>query len=217
MTSIYKVIAREHRKDDRAASRHFVIKIMTLSQKLGSLVWQDYAPELLKRRRPLSILIFDLKSHMFLNVSDAAVQQYGYSREEFLLMPVKRILNKGSIVKFLGYARHIGTLPTSTGVWKHHKKDGTGIDMEVLCVKFVFLGRAAILMLANETSDPMRLDNEITGELRDYLTGGGRSLEIVTRTQRQTNIVELDREMAQLGAMSDDALVWKTLTAPPRR
>ena len=177
-------------------------------------MWLDYAPELLKHRRPLSILIFDPKSLRFLNVSDAAVEQYGYSREEFLRMSVTDVMKKGSVAKFLGFTRHAAKLPVSTGVWKHHRKDGAAIDMEVLCIRFIFLGKSAILMLSNGTTDPMRPDEAVTSEVRNYLTGGGRSLEIVTRAEHQTTLLELDREMDQLGAMNADALVWKTITAP---
>jgi hypothetical protein len=195
---------------------HFMIKIRTKTNKHSYTLWEDYAPELLKHRRPPSILIFDPKSLKFLNVSDAAVEQYGYSREEFLVMSIKDILKKGSIVKFLGCIRRISKLPISTGVWKHHRKDGTAVDMEVLCIKFIFLGKVAILMLSNETSEPLLSNSAITRDVRDYLLGSDRSLEIVTRAERRTTILELDREMDQLDAMTDDALVWKAISAPAR-
>lgn len=193
-----------------------MIKIRTKTNKHSYPLWEDYVPELLKHRRPLSILIFDPKSLKFLNASDAAVEQYGYSREEFLMMSVKDILKKGSIAKFLSCISRISKLPISTGVWKHHRKDGTAVDMEVLCVKFIFCGRIAILMLSNETSEPLQPNSAITREVRDYLLGSDRSREIVTHSERHTTILELDRELDQLDAMTEDALVWKTITAPAR-
>ncbi len=47
------------------------------------------------------------------------------------------------------------------GTWKHRKKDGTVIDVEVASHSFVFAGRRAELVLANDVTERKRLEEQL--------------------------------------------------------
>jgi PAS domain S-box-containing protein len=51
----------------------------------------DVPYQLLFERNPQPMWVYDIESLMFLAVNLAAVEQYGYSRNEFLLMTLRDI------------------------------------------------------------------------------------------------------------------------------
>ena len=169
------------------------------------------SPKLLNHRGELSILIFDMRSLLFLSVNDRAVEQYGYSREEFLAMTVADILNKSSLAKLMGYMRNAAKLPINTGVWKHHGKAADTMDVEMFCFRFILQGRSVVLALINETTEALPLDGRLTRELRRYLTGSGGSMDIVTHAERRRMSRELDRELGRLPLEPEVAMVWGEL------
>jgi hypothetical protein len=164
----------------------------------GSQTRADAAPGLLAHRRPLSILIFDLKTLQFLGVNDVAVQQYGFSREEFLGMSFKGILQKGRAAQFLSYTRSAAKLPMSTSGWRHHRKDGVSIDVQVLCFRLTFDGKEAMLALSNEVSEPSQFTSTFGRDMQDYQIWSGLSTDIISRVERRLAFLEINREIETL-------------------
>lgn len=88
----------------------------------------------------------------FLAVNEAAVNHYGYSREEFLNMTVLDIRPTTD-----------ASLPVDAddnpennyegGVWKHRKKDGSIIDVYVNWQKLDFAARPAYMVMANDITE----------------------------------------------------------------
>ncbi len=74
--------------------------------------------------------VFDENSLAFLAVNQAAVQLYGYSREEFLSMTINDI-----------------------GTWHHAKKDGTPLDVELAANRIDWLGIPARLVVVRDITE----------------------------------------------------------------
>jgi PAS domain S-box-containing protein len=106
---------------------------------------------------PHPMWVFDRHTLGFLAVNDAAVESYGYTRDEFLGMTVKDIrpeedvpallesLSRPSLHKTSQTANSTHRClagPGKGGVWRHRKKDGTVIDVEITAHDVVFGGRA---------------------------------------------------------------------------
>jgi len=80
---------------------------------------------------PQPMWIYEVDSLKFKSVNDAAVNHYQYSKEEFLTMTLLDIRPESEFPKFLGYVREKEEVfQLSTG-WKHKKKDGSVIDVEI--------------------------------------------------------------------------------------
>ncbi|MDX6445817.1 MAG: hypothetical protein QOH71_2891 [Blastocatellia bacterium] len=89
----------------------------------------------------------------FLAVNEAAVLHYGYSREEFLGMTILNIRPTEDVAPLLNYmAKHPGRNDQGRS-WKHRKKDGSIIDVEVNWQKLDFAGRAAYMVMANDITE----------------------------------------------------------------
>ena len=57
----------------------------------NELIQSDQKYKILFEKNPQPMWIYDLSTLRFLEVNDAAVLQYGYSRDEFLSMTIKDI------------------------------------------------------------------------------------------------------------------------------
>ncbi len=115
---------------------------------------------LLFDRNPMPFWVFDLESLRFLEVNDAAVRHYGYSREEFLAMTILDIRPPRDSVDVLQSLSE--PAPTPEGeLWKHVKKDGSVIDVQVRTDTISYNGRPAKLVLAEDISETLAYEREL--------------------------------------------------------
>jgi PAS domain S-box-containing protein len=104
---------------------------------------------------PLPMLIFELHSLKFLDVNDAAAQHYGYSREEFLNMTLMDI-KPAEAMPDTERAKENDRLVQKTdslGVFRHQKKDGHIIQVDVLANFMEFKGKPAKVLMANDITE----------------------------------------------------------------
>jgi PAS domain S-box-containing protein len=101
--------------------------------------------------------ICDYETQRFLLVNDAAVEHYGYSREELLSMTLKEIRPAEDLallsVALRNEAESGGAGKGTRGIWRHRKKNGQIIDVEVTGNELQFQGRRARLGLAYDITE----------------------------------------------------------------
>ena len=106
--------------------------------------------------------VYDLETLSFLAVNEAAVRRYGYSSEEFLNMTIKDIRPPEDVPALLD---NVSTADSpelnESGVWRHQKKDGTIIDVEITSYPLSFAGRQAELVLANDITERKRAEEAL--------------------------------------------------------
>ena len=96
--------------------------------------------------------VFDRQTLHFLAVNPAAVRQYGYSEEQFLRMTIADIRPAETVPELmLDVARRRPGLQEPE-VWKHCRKDGTIIDVEVVCHDLEFQESKAMLVAAYDVT-----------------------------------------------------------------
>jgi PAS domain S-box-containing protein len=110
---------------------------------------------------PQPMFVYDTRTLAYLAVNDAAVHQYGYSREEFLRMTVANIRPAGDVPELMKMLAASGPGFEHCGVWRHRKKDGTLIDVEILSHALPFDGRPACLALAHDVTERRRLEEQV--------------------------------------------------------
>ncbi|MEK7263874.1 MAG: PAS domain S-box protein, partial [Bacteroidota bacterium] len=108
---------------------------------------------ILFENNPLPFWVYDLETLEFLAVNDAAIHHYGYSRNEFLTMNVKDIRPTEDVPDLLRNTIHQRSGIENAGIWRHRKKDGTIIDVEVRSHELTFQGRRAKLVLVNDITE----------------------------------------------------------------
>jgi len=108
---------------------------------------------LLFKSNPMPMWVYDQETLRFLAVNDAAVRHYGYSREEFLGMTIKDIHPSEDVsVLHSSLSGKAKSDMVATAAWKHRKKNGEVIFVEITPHEFIFGGRPAKLILANDVT-----------------------------------------------------------------
>ncbi|WP_038057430.1 PAS domain S-box protein [Thermus amyloliquefaciens] len=101
---------------------------------------------LLFQAHPLPMWVYDRETYRFLEVNEAALAQYGYTREEFLSMTILEISPEQE--------RLLEELPSErpplshSGPWTHRLKDGREIQVEIHSHLLDYAGRPAVLVVA---------------------------------------------------------------------
>ncbi len=114
---------------------------------------------------PHPMWFFDPKTLAFLDVNEAATRQYGYSREEFLSMTIKDIRPPDEIARLLEDIAEAHEGLDFSGQWRHQKKDGTIIQVEVTSHQIDYSGRKAKVVLAHDiTARKLAVENLVQSE-----------------------------------------------------
>jgi|GEM_PF-193654 len=115
---------------------------------------------------PHPMWVYDLNTLSFLDVNNAAIAHYGYSREEFLSMTIMDIRPSKDVPKLLENVDRIrsgrSTSPIDhAGPWGHRRKDGSIIDVEITSHILTFDGREAELVLVSDITNRKRAERQL--------------------------------------------------------
>jgi PAS domain S-box-containing protein len=109
---------------------------------------------------PVSIILFDAETLLILAVNEAALRLYGYERDELLRMKLTDLkthedeeLRTEMMKARSGPREWLGTK-------KHRRKDGGGVDVEIVSHTVVLEGRRAVLSLATDVSARARVEEQ---------------------------------------------------------
>jgi len=110
---------------------------------------------------PYPMWVYDCETLHFLEVNDTAVRSYGYSREEFLAMTLVDIRPPDDTAAFMEAAseRHNGY--STAGVWRHRRKDGSILFVEIMAFEYQRDGRPQELILAVDITDRHRMEEAL--------------------------------------------------------
>jgi PAS domain S-box-containing protein len=104
--------------------------------------------------------LFDRETLRFLAVNRAAVRNYGYSSDEFLAMEITDIRPPEDIPKVIEAVGHLTDGKGSTGSWRHRRKDGKIIDVEITSYALSFGGRPAEVVVAVDVTERRQAEEE---------------------------------------------------------
>ncbi|MGE4459199.1 MAG: EAL domain-containing protein [Stenotrophomonas sp.] len=113
-------------------------------------------------RNPAPFWIFDLDTLQFLEVNQAAIDQYGYSRREFLAMTILDIRPEEAreeIRRTLEASRD-GSSPAPR-VRMHRRRDGSLFEVLAHMARLEFDGRPACLVLAEDVSQRLAYERDL--------------------------------------------------------
>jgi PAS domain S-box-containing protein len=99
---------------------------------------------------PHPMWAYDLKTLQFLAVNDAAVERYGYAREEFLRMTIADIRPPEDLTRLQENLAAPRPVLQHSGEWRHRLKDGTVIDVEISSHTLTLAGQASALVVAQD-------------------------------------------------------------------
>lgn len=95
---------------------------------------------------PHPMWVYDLSTLAFLEVNDAAIRAYGFSRREFMTMTLLDIRPAQDIPVFLHSWEH--PRESTDENWRHVGKDGKVVTVSITSWELNFRGRKAELVMA---------------------------------------------------------------------
>lgn len=143
-----------------------------------------------------AIMIFDAETRRFVDVNNAAVKLYGYSREEFLLLTQSAITaepekSEESIRETL--AGRLYGVPCRL----HRKKDGTVFPVEIAACTFSWKGRTVVCGVIRDITERMARVKELQKN-REELRKLASELSLAEQHERERVAAELHDGVSQL-------------------
>ncbi|HEX8234655.1 MAG TPA: PAS domain S-box protein [Abditibacteriaceae bacterium] len=107
---------------------------------------------------PAPALVYDEKTVQILAVNQAAIEHYGYSGDEFLQLTMKDIRPPEDVPAFMARLASLTPSTRQVGVWRHCKKNGSVIHVEIKTSPLVFEGRRARITIINDVTQRKRIE-----------------------------------------------------------
>ncbi len=151
--ALLQILARQRREQARLTAQ--------LTQKTLDLLDSEQRRDLMFSTNPYPMWIQDCENLKFLAVNDAAVKEYGYSREEFLqmtLVDIRPAEDVASLLDDLGKCQHGYR---KSGVFRHHRKDGSILYVEIMGFEFQRHGVQQKLILAFDVTEQHRVEEAL--------------------------------------------------------
>ncbi len=155
---------------------------------------------------PQAMWVFDAETLHFLAVNEAAVDDYGYTREEFLGMTLKDIRPPDELPRF---NEPVSRLPSLSGrtTWRHRKKDGAIIDVEIRSHQVTFEGRRARLVIAQDVTARNRAEQALRESERRFRELLENMSLVAVVLDLQGRVTFCNDYLAQLVGYTKDELV----------
>ncbi|OGU77853.1 MAG: hypothetical protein A2V93_06860, partial [Ignavibacteria bacterium RBG_16_34_14] len=196
-----------------------IIRDVTEKKKAEeALISSEARYRLLFKKNPLPMWVYDFETLKFVAVNFAAVKVYGYTKDEFLSMTIYDIRPEEDVPALKNYISNLKKPFQSAGIWRHKKKDGTIIDVEIVSHEIEFDGRVSRLVLANDVTDKKKALDELKSS-REQLRELAAHLQNIREEERSAIAREIHDELGQVltSLKMNLTFVDKKLTADEAR
>jgi PAS domain S-box-containing protein len=166
-------------------------------QAQSSLILNEKKYKYLFENNPLPMWIFDMETLAFLEVNNSAILNYGYSRDEFMNMTIKDIRPMEDIEATLKQVQD-EKLINQPGIWRHIRKNGDIIFVELTTHLVDYETRPAKLVLANDVTERTKTEKEIqklNTELEEKVKERTAELEEKNADLERMNKLFIGREL----------------------
>jgi diguanylate cyclase (GGDEF)-like protein/PAS domain S-box-containing protein len=182
------------------------------SQKLSAIVSDSASPNLaeaatsrseeqyrlLFESNPLPMWVFDRKTLRFLAVNRAAIRQYGFAEQEFLAKTITEIRPEEDIPDLLeDMSRHTLGLQ-ERGIWRHRRKSGEIIDVEIFCDDINFRGVDSMLVAAQDITERKRAEEAVRHAEEKYRGIFEDAVIGIFQATADGRLISVNRALAQM-------------------
>jgi PAS domain S-box-containing protein len=160
---------------------------------------------------PSPTWVYDAETLAFLAVNDAAVQQYGYSREEFLAMTIQDICPSGGVPASIESGTVTSDHTQVAGVRCHRKKGGEIILADIHASAIQFEGRLAHLSIALDVTEKKKAEDAIRESEERMRSVLESALDCVITMDHEGRVVEFNPSAEKTFGYKRDAAIGQLL------
>jgi PAS domain S-box-containing protein len=150
--------------DGDGAGRRVVamLRDMTLRRDLEqALREREQTFHLMFSSAPVPMMLLDVKNQRYVEVNDAAVNLFGYGREEFLAMSAETIRSPEELLRYKAIMRTPVPDSGRRGMWRYIRADGSEVMVDVAVHPFRFQGRAMAIIVTVDVTEQKRAEEQI--------------------------------------------------------
>jgi PAS domain S-box-containing protein len=136
------------------------------------------------RDNPLPVFIFETDTMNILDVNEAAMEDYGYSYEEFIKMTVLEIRPPEDIEAATSRIRTVTSGRDKIGIWRHRSKDGEIFYVDITSHVLEYMGRKATMAICKNVTSQVEAEEALRDNqerLRATLESIGDAIAIIDR------------------------------------
>ncbi|MFT3749659.1 MAG: PAS domain S-box protein [Agriterribacter sp.] len=184
-------------EERKSEIKHVVERLVSSEKKYKQLF----------ENNPLSMMMLSYPELNIIDVNEAAILQYGFTKEMFLKKNIKDIQVKEELLDFKDYIKEDVAGYQEAGVWKHHKIDETIISVEIFVHSMIIDGLKTKLVLAHDITQKVEAEKKQTEYLEQIrmLTG---YLQEVRETERKNIAREIHDELGQQLTVLKMEIAW---------
>jgi len=161
---------------------------------------------------PQPMWIYDLATLEFLEVNQAAIMQYGYSRNEFMSMTLQDIRYPEDIDALMNDIKNTSSEFNKAGNWRHKKKNGEVVIVEIISHLIDYDNKAARLVLANDVTEKKKAEEAVKKSEQEYYNLFESANDSIIIFEPDSEIVlEVNKEACNVYGFSKDEFVGKSL------
>ncbi|AFY32276.1 PAS domain S-box protein [Calothrix sp. PCC 7507] len=174
-------------------------KIIDNSRKDFSLLFANH---------PKPMWVYDRKTLQFLDVNEAAVIHYGYSQAEFLQMRITDIRLQEDVPNLLEFLAKKGTNLSFSGEWKHLRKNGEIIEVEIMTHQIDYAGQDACLVYVRDITQRKKIEQTLLeSEIRFRTISEAIPIPLAITRLSDGTILHANQEFLQIFKLSLEDLV----------
>lgn len=117
---------------------------------------------------PLPALVYDLEKFAILDVNQAAVESYGYSRNEFLRLTLADLHRPQDFARVKHAMQTNPRQARQKEIWQHCRRNGEVFDVEINAYTVALSQRLARLVIAQDISERLRSETQLRASERHY-------------------------------------------------
>ncbi|GAB2806800.1 hypothetical protein GCM10027043_02120 [Ferruginibacter profundus] len=162
---------------------------------------------------PACIIVWDLETLTVLEVNNTVIDKYGYSREEWINMPVLQYRHQEEHARIKEFAQSMlnGSEPVARMSWTHLKKNGDEMKMEIASHKIIYKNRKAILSLGNDVTEQVKAESALRKSEEKYHSLIDHAADSVFMVADNGIIFEVNRSATELLQYTKEELIGKTV------
>ncbi|MFA5958470.1 EAL domain-containing protein [Hyphomicrobium sp.] len=133
--------------------------LISLRIDITDMKQREASIRLLFENNPLPMFVVSRDKMAILAVNTAAVAHYGYSRKDFSLISLRQIQGAELVLPFENGVQN--TTPTDEAqLFKHYRRDGRSMEVEVYVRPLVHEGHEALLIAAIDVTERRKADRK---------------------------------------------------------
>jgi len=110
---------------------------------------------------PHPVWVYEPKTLAIKDVNQSAVGSYGYSREEFQSLTIKDLRPEEDIPALMESVQTAPNGSQAAGIWRHRKKNGELIDVEITSGSVAYDGKEARLVVATDITERKKAEEAL--------------------------------------------------------